>query len=92
MTGFFPFLLLISLAALVMGILNSLKHFFTPAIAPAGFNLSIIAAGFAIAPLMPKVGLDPIIGMALGAVIGGVLQLGIQIPLLFKEGLRYRPI
>nr|KXH76521.1 MAG: hypothetical protein AM324_04790 [Candidatus Thorarchaeota archaeon SMTZ1-83] len=88
----FPFLLLISLAALVMGILNSMKHFFTPAIAPAGFNLSIIAAGFAIAPLMPRVGLDPIIGMAFGAVIGGVLQLGIQIPLLLKEGLRYRPI
>lgn len=93
MTRFlFPFLLFISLAALAMGILNSLKHFFTPAIAPAGFNLSIIVAGFVIAPLMPKIGLDPIIGWALGAVIGGLLQLGIQIPLLLKEGLRYRPI
>lgn len=93
MTRFlFPFLLFISLAALAMGILNSFKHFFTPAIAPAGFNLSIILAGFFITPLMPKIGLEPIIGMALGAVIGGALQVGIQVPLLMKEGLRYRPI
>lgn len=87
----FPFLLLISLAAVAMGILNSLKHFFVPAIAPAGFNLSIILAGFIIAPLMPKVGLEPIIGMAFGAVIGGGLQVGIQIPLLVKVGMKYLP-
>jgi putative peptidoglycan lipid II flippase len=87
----FPFLLLVSLAAVAMGILNSLKHFFIPAIAPAGFNLSIILAGVVAAPLMPRIGMEPIVSIAIGAVIGGLLQIGIQIPLLLKEGLRYRP-
>lgn len=88
----FPFLLLISLAALCMGILNSFGKFFIPALAPTGFNLALIAAGFLIAPLMPKIGAEPIVAMAIGALIGGFLQIFIQLPQSLNSGLRYKPI
>jgi putative peptidoglycan lipid II flippase len=87
-----PFLLLVSLAAAVMGVLNTRRIFFIPAVAPVFFNLGLIAAGFAIAPLMPRLGLDPIVGMAFGALLGGLGQLAIQLPALHAQGFRWRPI
>ena len=81
----FPFMIFICLAALVMGMLNSLSHFFTPAFASALLNLSMIASCFLLAPLFS----DPIIGLAIGVLIGGVLQLLIQIPPLLRRGFRY---
>jgi putative peptidoglycan lipid II flippase len=87
-----PFLLLVSLAAAVMGILNTRRRFFIPAVAPVFFNLGLIVAGFAISPLMPRVGLEPIVGMAFGALLGGLGQLAIQLPQLSETGFRWRPI
>ncbi|MGB2696882.1 MAG: murein biosynthesis integral membrane protein MurJ [Candidatus Zixiibacteriota bacterium] len=84
----FPFLALISLAAVVMGMLNSFGHFATPALAPTMFNIGIIFAGFVFCPFFDP----PILGIALGALLGGLGQLGIQIPRVRKEGFRYKPV
>jgi putative peptidoglycan lipid II flippase len=78
----FPYILLISLAAYSMGILNSLKHFSVPAFAPCLLNISIIV--FA---LMFGEGIK---GLATGILVGGVLQLTVQIPVLYKKGFRLK--
>jgi putative peptidoglycan lipid II flippase len=86
-----PFLLLVSLAAAVMGVLNTRRVFFLPAVAPTMLNLALILAGFVIAPYMPRFGLEPIVGMAFGAVLGGLGQLLIQVPALRAHGYRWKP-
>ena len=87
-----PFLSLVAIAAAFMGMLNSLQHFFTPALSPAMFNLAMIASGFALVPLMPRLGLPPITGMAIGAIAGGFGQVIMQWPALHRAGYRYRPM
>jgi len=82
----FPFLLLIALAALAMGILNTFRRFGVPALAPTMFNLGMIAGGLFLSPYFDP----PIIGMALGVLLGGLGQLVIQLPLLRKIGFKYR--
>ncbi|MCK4225110.1 MAG: murein biosynthesis integral membrane protein MurJ [candidate division Zixibacteria bacterium] len=82
----FPFLLLIALAALAMGILNTFRRFGVPALAPTMFNLGMIAGGLFLSPLFDP----PIIGMALGVLLGGLGQLVIQFPTLRKIGFKYR--
>ena len=81
----FPFLPLISLAAVSMGMLNSMKRFGVPAFAPVLLNLGMILSGFLICPLFK----EPIIGMAIGVLLGGLGQWAVQIPALRKEGFRY---
>ncbi|HEY7729156.1 MAG TPA: murein biosynthesis integral membrane protein MurJ [Candidatus Eisenbacteria bacterium] len=87
-----PFLLLVALAAAVMGVLNTRRIYFIPAVAPTMLNLALIASGFVIAPFMPRFGLEPIVGMAIGATLGGLGQLLIQVPALRGLGFRWRPI
>jgi putative peptidoglycan lipid II flippase len=65
-----------------MGILNALGHFAAPALAPVLLNISIIGSVFLIAPHME----DPVAGIAIGVLIGGVLQLALQVPFLIKKG------
>jgi putative peptidoglycan lipid II flippase len=82
----FPFLLLISMAAVAMGMLNSLRHFGVPAFAPVLFNVGMIAAGFALCPFFkPK-----IVGMAWGVLLGGLGQWLVQMPKLRREGYRFQ--
>ncbi|MEK6692702.1 MAG: murein biosynthesis integral membrane protein MurJ [Nitrospirota bacterium] len=83
----FPYLLLVGLAALAMGILNSLRAFFTPALSPVMLNVAIILSVFLISPGMD----DPIVGVAIGVTIGGFLQFLIQTPSLRKKGMSLRP-
>ncbi|MFQ5740240.1 MAG: murein biosynthesis integral membrane protein MurJ [Acidobacteriota bacterium] len=85
-----PFLLLIALASVVMGVLNTLNHFFLPALAPAFFNLSLILAGLLLVSRFEDWGLLGIEAIAVGAVVGGFLQFGVQLPLLRSHGFRYR--
>lgn len=85
-----PFLVFISLAALVMGILNTKGRFFVPAMASTFFNLGSIVGGTALALILPSFGQPAIVGMAIGTLIGGLLQLGIQLPALFSTGFSYR--
>lgn len=83
----FPFLVFISLAALVMGTLNSLRIFFLPAIAPAFFNLVMIAFALFIAPKFTV----PILAMGIGVTAGGAVQYGVQILPLIKTGFNVKP-
>ena len=87
----FPFLLLVSLAALIMGFLNGRGKFFIPATASLFFNIGSIAVGVLGYFLGPRFGYHPTVGMAIGVVAGGTLQLLWQIPSLINEGFRYRP-
>ena len=82
----FPFLFFISLAALIMAFLNCKSHFATPAFAPLFFSLAVIFSAFL---LTPKYG---IYSLAMGVVLGGAMQLLIQIPMLLRKGFRYYPI
>ena len=84
----FPFLLLVSLAALAMGILNARGKFFIPALASSFFNLGSVVAGVTISWAMPSLGVHPIVGMAWGALVGGLLQMVVQLPLLWRGGFR----
>jgi putative peptidoglycan lipid II flippase len=86
-----PTLVLIALAAALMGMLNSLQHFFIPALSPATFNVLAIVCAVGLVPLMPAMGLEPIVAIAIGTLLGGVAQLALQWPTLRREGFRYRP-
>ncbi len=87
----FPFILLVSLAALVMGMLNAKSVFGVPAMASSFFNLGSIIAGVSIGyALDPHFGAGALSGLALGTLIGGALQLAVQLPALRRVGYRYR--
>ena len=77
----FPYIFLISLSALSMGVLNSFHRFGAPALAPVVLNLTMIAFSF----LGGLFG-DVTRTLAVGVVAGGILQLAIQIPALMKSG------
>lgn len=86
----FPFLLLISLSALLMGILNTREYFFIPAFASSCFNLGSVIIGGGLALTIPAMGYPAIYGMAAGTLAGGGLQLLIQLPCVKREGFRIR--
>lgn len=87
----FPFLVFISLSAVVMGILNTKGRFFVPSIASSFFNLGSIVAGTTLSFILPKYGYPAITGMAIGTLVGGILQLAIQLPALFNLGFKFKP-
>jgi putative peptidoglycan lipid II flippase len=87
-----PFLTTLAIASVAMGMLNSLRRFFIPSLAPAMFNVASILSALALAPLMPRVGLQPIVGLAIGTLLGGIGQVALQWPTLRAEGFRYTPI
>jgi putative peptidoglycan lipid II flippase len=82
----FPFILFVSLLALVTGILNVRGHFFLPAFSPVILNLSMIGCALLLADRFET----PIMSLAVGVLIGGLLQLGMQFPLLYSLG--FRPV
>ncbi len=86
-----PFMLLVSLAALVMGILNAKHVFGPPAMASSYFNLGSIIGGVAIGWwLDPHFGARSLVGLAIGTLIGGAWQLTGQFPSLRRVGYKYR--
>src|ERR1700733_14663691 len=88
----YPFILLVSLAALVMGMLNARQVFGVPAMASSFFNLGSIAGGVLIGHwLDPHFGPRALVGLAVGTLIGGALQLAVQLPSLSKLGYVFRP-
>ena len=103
----FPFILLVSLAALAMGVLNTKGKFGIPASASTAFNICSIVFGLGFAYWLSGGGWEmsfdkntvpseeaqwAMIGMAIGTLIGGAAQLLIQIPSLLKVGFRFSPI
>jgi putative peptidoglycan lipid II flippase len=88
----YPFILLVSLAALVMGMLNARNVFGMPAMASSFFNIGSIIGGVAIGWwLDPGFGQRALMGLAIGTLIGGALQLGVQLPSLRRVGFSFRP-
>jgi putative peptidoglycan lipid II flippase len=87
-----PFLIFVAVAAAVMGMLNSLHHFFVPALSPAMYNVATIACVVGLVPVMPMLGLPAIAAVAFGSLLGGCAQLALQWPVLRREGFRYRPL
>jgi putative peptidoglycan lipid II flippase len=85
-----PFLMFIAMASVVMAMLNTLNHFFLPALAPAAFNIALILSGFFLVPEFERAGALPIYAMGFGALIGGLLQYAVQVPSLRREGFRFR--
>jgi len=88
----YPFILLVSLGALVMGMLNAKNVFGIPAMASSFFNIGSIVGGVALGYwLDPTFGPKALVGLALGTVIGGAMQLGVQLPSLRRVGFTFRP-
>jgi putative peptidoglycan lipid II flippase len=86
-----PFILLVSLAALVMGMLNAKHVFGPPAMASSYFNLGSIMGGVVIGWwLDPHFGARSLTGLAIGTLIGGTWQLAAQFPSLGRVGYKYR--
>lgn len=83
----FPYLLFIGLAALAMGMLNSLRSFLFPALSPIMLNVMTISSVVLLSPRMP----EPIMGAAIGVVLGGLMQFVIQLPGLQKQGMMLTP-
>ena len=88
----YPFILLVSLAALVMGMLNARNVFGMPAMASSFFNLGSIVAGVLLGyRLDPHFGARAILGLAIGTLVGGALQLLAQLPSLRRAGYSFHP-
>jgi putative peptidoglycan lipid II flippase len=93
----FPFILFVSLAAAVMGMLNARNVFGIPASASTVFNIVSVVAGASLAVLFepqqnwahPHFGEKAIFGWCFGVLIGGLAQLGMQLPALFKVGFNF---
>jgi putative peptidoglycan lipid II flippase len=83
----FPYIFFISLVALCMGILNTVRHFFTPAISTVFLNISMILAAIFLRGFFEV----PVTALAAGVLIGGVVQLLLQLPVLWKKGFPIRP-
>src|SRR5437764_6024766 len=87
-----PFILLVSLAALAMGMLNAKHVFGMPAMASTFFNVGSIIAGVAVGWwLDPQFGQRALLGLAIGTLVGGALQFVVHLPALRRAGYRLRP-
>ena len=84
----FPYLFFVSLLALLTGVLNVYGHYFLPALSPLLLNLSMILCALFLASSFEV----PITALAIGVVLGGILQLLLPLPLLGRYGLSLRPV
>ena len=83
----FPYIGFMSLVALSAGVLNTWKRFAVPAATPVLLNLSMIAAAWLGAPWLKTQGIEPVYALGAGVMLGGLLQLGVQIPALLRLGM-----
>jgi putative peptidoglycan lipid II flippase len=87
----FPFLWTVGMTALAMGVLNTLRHFSAPAVAPVVLNVFIIGTVLLGADQARRLGLPAITALGCGVVLGGVAQLLMQQPFISRLGLLVRP-
>ncbi|MCB2016864.1 MAG: murein biosynthesis integral membrane protein MurJ [Hydrogenophaga sp.] len=83
----FPYIGFMSLVALSAGILNTWKRFAVPAATPVLLNVAMIGAAWFGAPWFRDLGIEPVYALAGGVMLGGALQLGVQIPALMRIGM-----
>ena len=83
----FPYILFISLVSFASGILNTWRQFAVPAATPVLLNLAMIAATIWGTPWFASMGIEPIYAQVVGVMLGGVLQLAVQVPALLRLGL-----
>ena len=86
----FPYLLLVCVAVLFIGILNARGHFFVPALGTTLLNVIMIASTFFLAPLMGKRLEEQVFGLAIGVLAAGAAQMLFQLPRLKRDGFRYQ--
>lgn len=84
----FPYVMLVSLVAVLGGLLNALRHFIAPALSPVLLNASMIGFALLLSPHLAT----PIYGLAYGVLCGGVLQVAIQVAPLRRRGIDLRPL
>jgi putative peptidoglycan lipid II flippase len=82
----FPYIGFISLVSLSAGVLNTWKRFAVPAATPVLLNLAMIGAALLLVPVFERAGIERIYALAVGVMVGGVLQLAVQIPALARLG------
>ncbi len=87
----FPYIFLMGVSALIMAALYASKRFAAPAFAPALLNVALIASAFLLVPVVVRLGYPAIFALALGALLGGALQVFFQLPALAKENLLVFP-
>jgi putative peptidoglycan lipid II flippase len=86
----FPYVVLVCLAAVFMGLLNARNHFFVPALGAALLNVVMIASVLWLAPRLGLERQDQIFGLAIGVLLAGLLQAGFQWPVLHREGFHFQ--
>ncbi len=86
----FPYLLLVCVAAVFIGMLNARGHFFIPALGTTVLNVVMIASVLWLAPQFGKDLSTQIFALAVGVLVAGAAQAAFQIPTLWTEGFRYR--
>jgi len=86
----FPFLTMVTVAAVLMAMLNAVHRFFIPALSPAMFNIGTIVCALLFVPLAPALGILPIAAISIGTLVGGAGQVLVQWPALHHEGFRYQ--
>lgn len=82
----FPYIAFMSLVALSAGVLNTWKRFTVPAATPVLLNLAVIGAAWGLAPQFARWGYEPIYALAVGVMVGGLLQFAVQVPALMRIG------
>lgn len=88
----FPYVLLVCLAAIFIGILNARGKFFIPALGAVALNVVMIAVVWLLVPFFGgrDVLSQSVFALAWGVLLAGVVQMAFQLPALFKEGFRPR--
>ena len=86
----FPYMLLVCLAAVFIGMANARGHFFVPALGAVVLNVMMIASVLLLAPRMGVRLEEQIFGLAIGVVVAGLAQAFFQWPTLAREGYRYQ--
>jgi len=82
----FPYIGLMSLVALSAGVLNTWKRYAVPAVTPVMLNLAVMGAALWLSPWFERHGIASIHALAVGVMLGGLMQLAIQWPALRKIG------
>ena len=83
----FPYIAIVSVLALISGILNVRGHFFLPSLSPLFLNLAMIVSALTLGQLFAQ----PIFALAIGVLLGGIVQLLMQFPALLRYRIRFRP-